>query len=357
MVALVATMAVLGAGCDVTNPGPVQDEFLNDPTTHAGLVRGAERGLLIGSARISFAVATITREIFPGGDINSHSPRLQYGALPSEEMDEYWDPVQQARFIAEDALRRFADPDVTVDPVIQAQAYIWAGYANKLLGALPRYQRRGSEDRLAAYVAYYDAEIRYVDSAFGEIVTFLRETGRFDPSVVVFSSDHGESLGEHDLYFEHGWFAYEATLHVPLIVKLPGQSEGGEIARQVSNLDLLPTLMSLADVLPEADASGRDLFAEPGGSRTLVVQNSDGYPLKVHGVRTGGFKFLRWDDGKEELYDLNADPAEARNLIGELPERAAALRRNLDQSLRELRSPHDASRGSSVDKPVLVSIR
>ena len=134
MVALVATMAVLGTGCDVTNPGPVQDEFLSDPTTHAGLVRGAERGLLIGSARIFFAVATITREIFPGGDVNSHSPRLQYGALPSEEMDEYWDPVHQARFIAEDALRRFADPDVTVDPQIEAQAHIWTGYANKLLG-------------------------------------------------------------------------------------------------------------------------------------------------------------------------------------------------------------------------------
>ena len=134
VVALLATVVVLGAGCDVTNPGPVQDEFLSDATTHPGLVRGAERGLLRGSARIFFAVATITREIFPGGDTNSHSPRLQYGALPSEEMAAMWDPVQQARFIAEDALNRFADPDVVADPELQAQAYIWAGYANKLLG-------------------------------------------------------------------------------------------------------------------------------------------------------------------------------------------------------------------------------
>jgi hypothetical protein len=121
-------------GCDVTNPGPVQDEFLNDPTTHEGLVRGAERNLLVASMRIFFASATVSREIFPGGDTNSHSPRLQYGALPSDEMNEYWDPTQQARFIAESALERFADPGVTVDPEVEAQAHIWAGYANKLLG-------------------------------------------------------------------------------------------------------------------------------------------------------------------------------------------------------------------------------
>ncbi len=122
------------AGCDVTNPGPVQDEFLDDETTHTGLVRGAERSLLIGAMRIFFASATVTREVFPGGDTNSHSPRIQAGALPSNEMDEYWDDTQQARFIAEDALRRFNKEGVTASNVNRAQAMLWAGYASKLLG-------------------------------------------------------------------------------------------------------------------------------------------------------------------------------------------------------------------------------
>jgi hypothetical protein len=134
MLVLVALVAPFLGGCEVTNPGPVQDEFLNDATTHEGLVRGSERNLLIGSMRLFFAAATVSREVFPGGDINSHSPRLQYGALPSDEMSEYWDNTQQARFIAEDAITRFANPDVTVDPEVEAQAHIWAGYANKLLG-------------------------------------------------------------------------------------------------------------------------------------------------------------------------------------------------------------------------------
>jgi len=124
----------LTAACDVTNPGPVQDEFLNAPTTQPGLVRGAERTLLQGTMRIFFASATITREIFPGGDTNSHSPRLQFGALPSEEMNPYWNPTQQSRFIAEDALRRFSEPGVSVDPALVARAQVWAGYANKILG-------------------------------------------------------------------------------------------------------------------------------------------------------------------------------------------------------------------------------
>lgn len=131
---VLSTCLVLATGCDVTNPGPVQDQFLNDVTTHTGLIRGAERSLLIGSMRIFFASATITREIFPGGDTNSHSPRLQAGSLPPAEMNPYWNNTQQARFIAEDALRRFATAGVEASPANIAQASIWAGYANKLLG-------------------------------------------------------------------------------------------------------------------------------------------------------------------------------------------------------------------------------
>jgi hypothetical protein len=133
ILAVIVSSLGLGA-CEITNPGPVQDSFLDDETTHTGLVRGAERSLLIGAMRIFFASATITREIFPGGDTNSHSPRLQFGALPSNEMDEYWNPTQQARFIAEDALRRFDKQGVEATPENRAQATLWAGYANKLLG-------------------------------------------------------------------------------------------------------------------------------------------------------------------------------------------------------------------------------
>ena len=134
VVGLAAVMGVTTTGCDVTNPGPIQDEFLSEAQSHEALVRGAERMTLEGANFVFYTVAVITRALFPGGDTNSHSPRIQGGSLPAQDVDEDWDNVQQARFIAEDALRRFALPNVTAAPATLAQAHLWAGYANRILG-------------------------------------------------------------------------------------------------------------------------------------------------------------------------------------------------------------------------------
>ncbi len=126
------------AGCNVTNPGPVQDEFLNDPQSHEALVTGAERKLVEAYGNIAYTGGLTSREIFPGGQTGAggHSPLIQGGALPYTDVNGEWDNAQQARFIAEDAIRRFTtvvDP-ADVDPQILAQAYVYAGYANRLLG-------------------------------------------------------------------------------------------------------------------------------------------------------------------------------------------------------------------------------
>ena len=85
-----------------------------------------------------------------------------------------------------------------------------------------------------------DAEIRYLDDRFGRLEARLREAGIWEGAAVVFLSDHGEGMGEHDYFFEHGWFADEAGLRVPLFVKEPGQTAGRRMERQVTNLDVLP---------------------------------------------------------------------------------------------------------------------
>jgi arylsulfatase A-like enzyme len=200
-------------------------------------------------------------------------------------------------------------------PARVRRGYDTGGFGNKVLGAVPGYQQRADgEDRVAAYVARYDAEIRYVDDAFGEVLDTLRAQGVFDAAAIVFTSDHGESLGEHDLYFEHGWFAYDSCLRVPLVIKAPGQRGGRASEAPVSNLDLLPTLLGLAGV-PSPDAGGADLLREPAPADPILVESSDRYPEKFHGARTPRWKYLRREsDGREELYDLTADPAETRNL-------------------------------------------
>jgi arylsulfatase A-like enzyme len=213
-----------------------------------------------------------------------------------------------------------------------------SGNPNKILGAIPAYQQRSGEDRVAAYVALYDAEIRYMDEAFGEVIAFLEEQGLYDPSAVVFTSDHGESLGEHDYWFEHGWFAYEPTRHVPLIIKTPGQTEGKVVERQVSNLDMLPTILALAGSTADGALAGADVAGPLDERAPVLIESSDRYPDKFYGVRTSRWKYLmKESDGGEELYDLREDPGELRNVAGGEPERLAELREICAESLRRAR--------------------
>ena len=124
-----ALLLVAFAGaCEVTNPGPVQDKFLDDETSHAALVRGAERMVLETANFVFYTTSVITRVLFPGGDTNSHSPRIQGGSLPPEDVNGDWNNVQQALFIAKSALER----GVTGENL--AQAHIWAGYTYRILG-------------------------------------------------------------------------------------------------------------------------------------------------------------------------------------------------------------------------------
>ncbi len=247
------------------------------------------------------------------------------------------------------------------DALSRAPARVPRGYAvterrpNKVLGAVPRYQQReDEEDRIAAYVARYDAEIRYMDHAFGVVIDRLREKGLYDASAVVFSSDHGESLGEHDLYFEHGWFAYDASLRVPLFIKQPGQRQGRRVDTPVSNLDFLPTLLGLAR-LPADAPHGVDLLNEAKLPGPVLVESSDRYPDKVHGARAARWKYLRRSrDGAEELYDLQSDPGETRNLVTSEPDRRRELAEFVSSRLIELKRGATPPAEDAPDDPETI---
>lgn len=128
LTAVALAMLVLAGACEVTNPGPVQDKFLDEETSHAGLVRGAERMVLETANYVFYTTAIITRVLFPGGDTNSHDPKVQGGSLPPNEVNADWANVQQALFIAESALERGVAGENL------AQAHIWAGYTYRILG-------------------------------------------------------------------------------------------------------------------------------------------------------------------------------------------------------------------------------
>jgi arylsulfatase len=212
------------------------------------------------------------------------------------------------------------------------------GSPNKILGAVPRYQQQGEEDRVAAYVARYDAEIRHMDDAFGEVVGRLQDLGRYDDALVLFTADHGESLGEHDFYFEHGWFAYDATLRVPLMIKRPGQTRGGVVEAQVSLLDIVPSVRDVVGASWEDDGPGGSVFRAPESRPLVLVESAGSYPDKYRGLRSARSKFLTSRESVEELYDLATDPGETVNLASQESEVLAELRRQIPEARAALRS-------------------
>ncbi|MBK8164492.1 MAG: sulfatase-like hydrolase/transferase [bacterium] len=104
----------------------------------------------------------------------------------------------------------------------------------------------------------YAAGVSYTDDHVGQVVAELKRRGRYDDTLIIVVADHGEHLGEHDLWFTHT-LPYQETLHVPLLVKLPqGRAAGRVIDTPVTTLDIPPTLLDWLD-LPAAEGDGRSL--------------------------------------------------------------------------------------------------
>ena len=173
-----------------------------------------------------------------------------------------------------------------------------------------------------------------MDEALGALFDELRRLGRWDDTLIVVTSDHGEYFGEHDL-LEHSKDVYEPVLRVPLLIKFPGQREGRVEPGPVSLADLPrlllgglpePTRGRLAAELPASGAGGgltagnyysrsKDLFDSPWGDRFGRVR---------HVLYDGPWKFVASSDGADELYHLKRDPGELENLVAHEPQRAAA---------------------------------
>jgi arylsulfatase len=129
-------------------------------------------------------------------------------------------------------------------------------------GGIPSYQALENHREWGYYVAQYDAEIRYFDDSLHGLVRELQELDLWHESLVVFSSDHGEGMGEHDYYFAHGEFLYPGQLHVPLILWAPqGVTPGRRVDELAQSADIVPTALAFAGVAPASILPGRDLLA------------------------------------------------------------------------------------------------
>ena len=193
----------------------------------------------------------------------------------------------------------------------------------------------------------YLGEIAYVDEQLARLFGFLDERKLSPRTAVVLAGDHGEGLGEHEEN-GHGLFVYQQTLHVPLIVVPPGArpvaasaADRARVAETVSLADVAPTLLDLVGAPVPASADGRSLRPRLAGERALEERPSysETYYPRFHfawsdlqSLQDGRWKLIESSD--PELYDLSADPGEARNLAASQRDRYLAMRRQLE-TLRE----------------------
>jgi arylsulfatase A-like enzyme/tetratricopeptide (TPR) repeat protein len=202
----------------------------------------------------------------------------------------------------------------------------------------------------------YDGEVAYADSIVGQAIAYLESRQILDRTLIVFASDHGEGLGEHD-EDEHGLLAYDSTLHVPLIVRLPNRTRaGGVIDRPTSLVDVTPTILGLLGIAPPQKLDGIDLTPIVTGTGTVSAETvySETYFPRLHftwselvAVRNDRYKLIRAP--RPELYDFRADPKETRDMSRDTAAAAAALDRTLKQMTAADESAPPTARGLDPD--------
>jgi choline-sulfatase len=182
----------------------------------------------------------------------------------------------------------------------------------------------------------YYAAISYVDERIGSVLSALRDTGLDRDTVIVFTADHGEFLGERGLWYKMSFL--EPSARVPLFVRVPGDA-AGRVSSPVSLVDLAPTMLELCGADRAGLAmDGEGLLGRPGlsGRGPVVCEyHAEGVNAPAAMIRDGRFKLIVCRDDPDQLYDLGADPLELSNLAG-APEHAStvvALRRALADRL------------------------
>jgi choline-sulfatase len=188
----------------------------------------------------------------------------------------------------------------------------------------------------------YDTALAYVDGVIGDFWLFLRQNHLLDKTLVVFVSDHGESLGEHG-ETTHGYFIYQSTLHVPVIFHWPSGPNPfpARDDEAISLMDVAPTILQFIGLPVPRQFEGRSLLGSLRGGRgdseeavyseSLYAHHHFG-TASLRSLRLGDYQYI--EAPRQELYDLRQDPGEARNLAEAKP----MLARSMRGRLLELRS-------------------
>lgn len=201
--------------------------------------------------------------------------------------------------------------------------------------------KASTDEKNKIFKLSYAEEIAYTDHCIGQVVEKLKSLDLYDSTLLIITGDHGEGLGERE-EMGHGYYIYQESVHVPLIIKLPGQQTAKTVSGVAGLVDITPTVCSLLGIETPQHIQGRDLsgalFDEPLEdddhyiySESLLATKYKASPLLA--VTGNRFKYIQ--TARPELYDLIEDPAETHNLVDEQSQRARILQDVLGVILEE----------------------
>jgi arylsulfatase A-like enzyme len=241
--------------------------------------------------------------------------------------------------------RRFLPDDVSYDEAMEVNQNPWQYITRKI--------SMGESD-FEILKALYWAEIAYLDERIDKLCQYLKDSGEWENTVFIITSDHGENIGEHGL-MNHQYSLYDTLLHVPLIIH-GGEFTGGQTVDELIQLpDLAPTLIDTAGIdapeffeqlhgqsfHPDTEAHEREyaiaeyMAPEPA---LEVLENRVGdlseevykYDRSLRTIRNSEWKLIRGSDGLRELYHVADDPGETNDLAAEHPDKVEELEIELD---------------------------
>jgi arylsulfatase A-like enzyme/Flp pilus assembly protein TadD len=209
----------------------------------------------------------------------------------------------------------------------------------------------------------YDGEIAFADAQVGRLIAFLNANGLYRNTVIVLAGDHGESLGEHGEK-NHGFFIYNATLHVPVIIHLPGRSSPEVVSALVSLADLMPTVINILKVEAPSQTQGLSLLPLMAAKKTEESRSlyAETFLPRLHfnwselrSVETEKYHFI--DAPKPELYDLSKDPGETQNLYAEKKAVADEMRARLTAQINQYSAGPELAQKTGLDPALMERLK